>query len=95
MKVFSRLPGVELLEICGEYLLVATKDARDKCPYVTQINKSAANYWKLFDKPYSVMAFADYAAEKSGGEAKEVLLPVLSFISKMSRSGYLIEEEVE
>ena len=43
MKQFKRRPEVELLEISGEYLLAATRNARAYCPYVTQINESAAS----------------------------------------------------
>jgi len=95
MKVFSRRPGVELLEICGEYLLVATKDARGACPYVTQINASAAAFWKLLDGTMSAGELAACAAQASGQEEKTMLLPVLLFVGKMSKSGYLLEEETE
>jgi len=34
--------GVVLTEICGEYYLAAGKEARQICPYIVQINSSAA-----------------------------------------------------
>ena len=95
MKVFSRRPGVELLEVSGEYLLVATKEARDACPYVTQINAAAADYWKLMDKPYAAAEFVDLAARSFDMEKKSVLFRVMAFLSKMKQSGYLVEEDVE
>lgn len=82
-----------MLEICGEYLLVATKEARDLCPYVTQINKAAAVYWELFDDTYSVNELVEHVVQRSNKEKKEVLLPVLLFIKKMEKSGYLTEVE--
>ena len=95
MKVFKRRPGVELLEISGEYLLVATKEARDKCSYVTQINEAAAVYWKLLDDAYSVDQLADRAAAELNKEKKAILLPLLAFVSKLSKCGCLMEEEAE
>ena len=95
MKVYRRRPGVELLEICGESLLVATREARGLCPFVTQLNASASQLWKLFDATYSVNDFAEYAAQALGKEAKSMLLTVIFFVSKMSESGHLIEEEIE
>ena len=95
MKKFKRRPHVELLEICGEYLLVATEDARDVCPYVSQINASAAEFWKLLDGWQSVNEFVELIVQATGKEAKQVLLPVLAFLGKMEKSGYLLEEEVE
>lgn len=35
-------PGVVLSEVCGEYLLLATMEASRYCPYVYQINETAA-----------------------------------------------------
>ena len=95
MKVFCRRPGVELLEISGEYLLVATKDARDACPYVTQINEAAAEYWRLLDRRYTVNEFVEHVAAALGREKKDLLLPLLAFFSKLSKSGYLLEEDAE
>lgn len=70
MKQFKRRPEVELLEISGEYLLAATRNARAYCPYVTQINESAASYWKLLDRPYSIDELTERAAEVFQKEKK-------------------------
>lgn len=93
MKKYKRRPGVVLLRICGEYLLVATKDARDLCPYVTQINNSAATYWDLFDDIYSINDYIGHVAQSLNKEKKEVMLQVLVFVEKMEKSGYLTEVE--
>lgn len=93
MKIYRRRPNVELLEISGEYLLVATKEARDLCPYVTQINESAAACWKLLDRPMPVSELMDKLAHDCGKDNKDVMLPVLVFIQKMTKSGYLVEED--
>jgi hypothetical protein len=93
MKIYRRRPNVELLEISGEYLLVATKEARDLCPYVTQINESAAACWKLLDRPMPVGELMDKLVDDCGKENKDVMLPVLVFIQKMTKRGYLVEED--
>jgi hypothetical protein len=93
MKIYRRRPNVELLEISGEYLLVATKEARDLCPYVTQINESAAACWKLLDGSMLVNELIDKLAKYSGNENKEVMLSVIVFIQKMTKRGYLVEED--
>lgn len=93
MKQFSRRPGVELLEISGEYLLVATKDARESCPYVTQINEAAAEYWRMLDQPCSIEELTLHAIQDKGKEKKDVFPAVLAFIGKLSKNGYLVEEE--
>lgn len=49
MIMYKANPGVVLGEICGEYLLVASREAREKCPYVTQINETSAFLWKQLE----------------------------------------------
>jgi hypothetical protein len=93
MKKYKRCPGVELLEICEEYLLVATKEARGQCSYVTQINRSAATCWKNLDGVYSVNELIERMSRTESVEKKNLLLPVLAFIEKFSKNGYLIEED--
>lgn len=94
MKAYKRTAGVEMLEVCGEYLLAATGEARGKCPYVTQINASAAEFWRLLEGTKSVPELARLAAEEQGKEEKALLLPCILFVSRMSKSGYLTEEEI-
>ena len=93
MKTYRRRPGVELLEVCGEYLLAAGGEARGKCAYVTQINASAASFWRVLEGRKSVTELARLAAEEQGKGEKELLLPCIVFVSKMGASGHLIEEE--
>ena len=93
MKKFKHRPGVELLKVSTEYLLVATGEARGHCNYVTQINQSAAEYWQMIDQTYSIRELAAKAAEYYHTETKKVLLNVMVFVNKMTQSGYLIEVE--
>lgn len=94
MKAFRPREGVELVEICGEYLLVATKDARESCPFVMQINKAAADYWKLLDGPHTIQSLSEKAASELGKDPKSTFIAALAFISKMSKAGYLVMEEL-
>ena len=93
MKIYKRRPDVELLEVCGEYLLAAAGEARGKCPYITQINASAAELWRVLEGEMSVSELAQAVAESKGKEAKDYLFPAIVFVSKMSKSGQLIEED--
>ncbi len=93
MKRYKRCPEVELLDISGEHLLVATGKAREHCHYATQINRTAADYWKLINQPYSINELAEKIAEYNKTETKKVILNVLIFVNKMKKCGYLIEVE--
>ena len=94
MKSYKRRPGVVLLEVCGESLLVSTGEARGQCPYVTHINAAAARFWTLLESEMSVQELTRAAAQEQGAEEKAVLLPALAFLSKMEKSGYVIAEEM-
>lgn len=95
MKVYKKRPGVVLLHVCNEYLLVSTKDARDYCPYVTQINEPAAEYWELLEDANTIQGLCKRASEKYGKEEKAFLLPALTFMGKLSKAGYLIAEDAQ
>ena len=93
MNAFKPREGVELVEICGEYLLVATKDARETCPFVTQINKAAADYWKLLDGADTIKTLSDKAVKTFGADPKSAMISALAFVSKLNKTGYLVTED--
>lgn len=82
-----------LLQVADEYLLAATREAREFCPYVTQINASAAAYWRIFEETGSMTEILTRASEVFDKPKEDILLPALAFIKKMSKSGYLLVEE--
>ena len=49
MERYETRPGVVLTNICGEYMLLAAKAAREYCPYMTQLNESSAFLWRLLE----------------------------------------------
>ena len=42
--------GVVRETICGQSLLISTKEAREYCPYLTQLNESSVFIWKMLEK---------------------------------------------
>ncbi len=95
MKQYKLRPGVVLTEVCGEYLLIATKEAKAFCPFVTQINEQAAAFWRILEKANTAPKILDQAAVVMGKEKKDVLVSWLAFLSKMSKAGYILAEEAE
>lgn len=93
MKVFSKRPGVELLTVCGEYLLAATGEARGACPYISQISASAAEFWSAMEGTMSAPELADRVARSRGKSGKDLVVQSILFVSKMAKSGYLLEGE--
>ena len=96
MKQYKRRPGVVLLTIDGEHLLVATKEAREHCPYVTQINDAAADCWRLMEKSPnpSLPDLIKHFGKDSGDRDPAAFMQMMTFINKMKKAGYLLEEEI-
>ena len=82
--------GVVLAEICGQYRLIASWEARKYCPVIADLNESSAYVWKLLQKGASLEEMAektaaDFSMEK---EAAEEILK--TFLQQLSDRGYLL-----
>lgn len=93
MKQLKIRPGVILVSVCDEHLLVATRDAREAVPYVQQINGAAAYYWKLLEEKADVKTIIDKASEHYNMPKIKALVAVNNFINKLKDLGYIIYEE--
>lgn len=85
-------PGIVLSTVCGESLLVATMKARDKCPYVKQLNSTAAYYWSLLEAGMSLEEILTDAEETYNVSRERVRPGLVSFINSLVMEGYLIPE---
>lgn len=94
MKQYKIRPGVVLLEVCGEHLLVATRDARDTCPYLTQISDDTAVLWQLLDQESRAPALTRAFSEKLGLEPKDCFLRFTGILSKLIKTGYVLAEDI-
>ena len=95
MKQIKIRPGVVLLSVCDEHLLVATREARDAVPYVQQINGAAAYYWKLLEENMELKIIIDKAAQHFNMPKINALVAVNTFINKLKDAGYIIFEDQE
>lgn len=95
MKQAKIRPGVVLISICDEHILVATREARGAVPYVQQINGPAAFYWKMLEEGKEPKEIVQLAAEKYHMPGGKAVIAVASFMKKLQQSGYLLAEDVE
>lgn len=93
MKIYRPRQGVVLVSVCGEHLLVATGEARDTCPYITQINDKAAFFWEMIREKKEIDNIASLIPHNSENDKGKDLLAAILFIGKMSKAGYLLVEE--
>lgn len=95
MKQAKIRPGVVLLSVCDEHLLVATREARDAVPYVQQINGPAAYYWKLLESNTELKDMVDLAAAHFDMPKIKALIAVNGFLKKLADAGYITIEDEE
>ncbi len=96
MERYRTRPGVVLTSICGEYMLLAAKAAREHCPYMTQINESSAFLWKLMERGLDLedlkrAVLEEYELEDPA-QAQEA---IQGFMDQMLQLGYLLREGEE
>lgn len=85
--------GVVLTEVCGEHLLLATLDASRYCPYVYQINETAAFFWRLLEQQFTEEQIAEKVAEEYEVPVETAQRDVQQFIDTLLLQGYLLPEE--
>ena len=92
MTVYKTRPGVFLTKICGEYLLVATRDARSYCPYVRQINRSAAYLWENVQQSATLEDLVKTFMETYHIKNERARKNISSFLKALEDNGYIIQE---
>lgn len=83
-------PGVVLEEVCGEYLLLATMEAGQHCPYVYQINETAAFFWKLLERGLDEDQMAAETASEYDAPEEALRSDLRQFLGILMEKGYLL-----
>ena len=90
MNRLRTLPGIVLVEIKDQYLLVADKEARKCCRYILPINETIAFYWHLLEQGCTEEQLLEAAKEEFDAPS-ELLISDLHLLLDMFRKlGYLI-----
>lgn len=95
MKQIKIRPGVVLISVCGEHILVATKEARAVVPYVRQINSAGGFYWKLLEEGNDPQEMIRRAAVQYQIPGKQAAAMVMGFLQKLHQAGYITIEDAE
>ena len=94
MISYKTRPGIILAEVCGQYLLVAAKEARQFCPYTTQINETSAFLWNQMREWTTFTDLMESVSEEYEiDDSEEAAESVLSILKEMVKLGYLMTEE--
>ncbi len=84
--------GVVLLHIHDVYLVVSDKEARKSCPYIREINDTAAMIWQLLEQGCGFEEITDRMMKEYDVEERSLLENDLrTYIREMKENGYLTE----
>lgn len=93
--IYKVRPGVCLEKVCGEYLLVAARQARGKCPYVNGINETAGEYFSLLLEERDSEEIVRIMAERYETDEDRIKPGFLKLVDSFIRLGYIIQPEAE
>ena len=93
MKEYRARPGVVLLEVCGEYLLIATGEARGHCPDITQLNTAGALYWQAITEEESLALAVERVKQEAPEPKQDPRLLLMVYLRKLLDNGFLLEED--
>ena len=83
-------PGVVIVDVCDEHLMIATGEARGKVPYVKKINATGVFFWRLFERGLDGEGIVAAAVAEYGISRDEALAAYRSFSASLASSGSLI-----
>ena len=92
MRRYHTRPGVVLTTVDEQYLLVASKSAREFCPYITQINDTAAFCWRLLEDGADPDALLEHLAEEYEiDDSERVRTDLQELLDQLCKANYLID----
>lgn len=86
-------PGIVSREVCDEFVLVATGEAKEFCPKIRQLNATGAFFWRLIEQGCDDETMVRDAAEHFDITPERVRDALPKFISLLRESNYLLSPE--
>lgn len=94
MIKYELLPGVVLISVAREHMLVADKEARKKVGYILQINDAGAYYWKLMEQGLDLREIVKRGSHHFDMPPQKTIAVLDKYMKKLNKSGYLKIERV-
>lgn len=93
MTHYTIQPGVVLASVCGQALLVATRPAWGKCPYINQLNETGAYFWSHLEQGLDTEQIVQAAAQHYDAAPERIRTDLLTFLQALQEHGYLLPED--
>lgn len=84
--------GLVMEEICGVALLISTVEAREKCPYLTELNESSLFVWNMISDGKNTDEMVKDISEEyhlSMNDAEEILS---GFLNNLENQNFIEKE---
>ena len=94
MKRYIAQPGVVLVDVAGEHLLIATGQARGKCEDVTQLNDAGAALWRIIIREGRIGPVVESMVRELGYPKNRALPVALGYMDKLVKSGHMVGADV-
>lgn len=89
--IYQTRKGIVLTTVCGQYVLVAAKRARENCPYITEINETAADCWRKLEQGCSQEQLVSHLTELYEiPDSDLVQKDVSALLQRFLEEGYII-----
>lgn len=93
MIEYKLLPGVILVTVCDESMLVATGEARGRVPYTNGINAAGVYFWRMMEAGLDVDELLRRTAEECRVSPEDARAAFLRFARMLESAGYLTLKE--
>ncbi len=87
-------PGIVLIHVCDQSLLVSAYEARQHCPYVTILNETGEVIWNCLNEGKSVSDIVQKVTDMFDIPSDiKVEQMIIGFIEQLYKNGYVLFEE--
>ena len=84
--------GVVYEEICGQGLLISTREAREICPYLTELNESSSFIWKFLQEEKDSDSIIEEIIKEYGILKEEADTALNAFLEQMEKQRFITRE---
>lgn len=95
MMKYKPRPGIVMVRICGENLLVPTREASEACPHVILLPLMAAALWEELEKGRDAERLSLVFQKLSKKPKEEVDRRIEALLVDLKEKGYVLKVEDE
>ena len=91
--MYKMTEGIVLTRVGGEYVLVATRPAWDRCPNIKSISPLFSAFWQRMSDGLDEEMIIQEIIQKTKIKESVLRERLSTFCDEMKKDGYLYEEE--